>query len=50
MGEIAEKKLNGVLCESCGEFLMKDDDGEELTEDNIPGYPRWCDKCKGSMV
>lgn len=36
MGEIAEKILNGQLCEVCGAFV----DGEE------PGYPRKCEDCE----
>jgi hypothetical protein len=36
MGEVAEMMLEGILCESCGEFI----DGEN------PGHPRECADCE----
>ena len=38
MGEIADLMVNGSMCESCSEWLLKD--GEEP-----PGYPRNCAEC-----
>lgn len=32
MGEAADMRLSGLLCEACGEMI----DGEE------PGFPRYC--------
>lgn len=37
MGDIAERVLEGILCEGCGIYI---DDGEE------PGYPRKCKSCE----
>lgn len=38
MGEIADMMVNGTMCESCGDWILKD--GEEP-----PGYPRKCPDC-----
>ena len=38
MGDIAEMKLEGILCEGCGEFI-----GEEV------GYPRRCKDCEENL-
>jgi len=35
MGEIAEMKLEGILCECCGEYI-----GDAV------GYPRRCKTCQ----
>lgn len=37
MGEIADMMLEGVLCETCGEYI-----GDEV------GYPRRCAACEAS--
>jgi len=38
MGDVAEMILDGVLCESCGEFI-----GEAV------GHPRDCNGCREAM-
>jgi hypothetical protein len=40
MGNIAEMMLMGILCERCGVYM----------DDDIPGYPRLCDDCKGDEI
>jgi len=46
MGDIADMMQEGILCETCG-VLMDDFCGEgEVSEDEIPGYPRRCDDCE----
>jgi len=37
MGEITDAMVNGLMCQSCGQFMP---DMEE------PGYPRECGDCK----
>ena len=39
MGDIADMMVDGSMCESCGEILLKDG---ELP----PGYPRKCEDCE----
>uniref|UniRef100_A0A6M3K994 Uncharacterized protein n=1 Tax=viral metagenome TaxID=1070528 RepID=A0A6M3K994_9ZZZZ len=36
MGDIADMMLEGILCETCGEFL----------DDGAPGHPRRCPACR----
>ncbi len=36
MGEIAEAIVEGLLCQTCGEFLGGD----------VPGHPRYCHTCQ----
>lgn len=36
MGEHAEMRLDGTLCEGCGVFL----------NDNPPGFPCYCNDCR----
>jgi len=38
MGDVAEMVLDGILCESCGEFI-----GEAV------GHPRDCRSCREAM-
>lgn len=35
MGDVAELVIEGILCQSCGEFI----------DDDFAGYPRDCGAC-----